>query len=76
MLTGLQPVHAVQDDLFSTVEQPRATRLMSTMDRINRIYGMNTATFASAGIDQPWRMQTAQKSPRYTTSWNELPQAR
>jgi DNA polymerase V len=47
---------------------------MNAMDHINRIYGMNTATFACAGISQPWRMQTAQKSPRYTTSWNELPQ--
>lgn len=74
MLTGLQPAHAVQEDLFCAAERPRATRLMSAMDRINRIYGMNTATFACAGISQPWRMQTAQKSPRYTTSWNELPQ--
>ena len=75
MLTGLQAAHAIQKDLFCAAEQPRATRLMTTMDRINRIYGMNTATFACAGISQPWRMQTAQKSPRYTTSWNELPQA-
>ena len=75
MLTGLQAAHAIQKDLFCATEQPRAKRLMTTMDRINRIYGMNTATFACAGISQPWRMQTAQKSPRYTTSWNELPQA-
>lgn len=75
MLTGLQAAHAIQKDLFCAAEQPRAKRLMTTMDRINRIYGMNTATFACAGISQPWRMQTAQKSPRYTTSWNELPQA-
>jgi len=72
MLTGLQPATAVQDDLFSGYERPRATRLMAAMDTINQTYGMNTATFAGAGIQQPWRMQTAQKSPRYTTSWNEL----
>ncbi len=75
MLTGLQPAHAVQEDFFCALERPRATRLMTAMDRINRIYGMNTATFAGAGVNQPWRMQTAQKSPSYTTSWNELPRA-
>ncbi len=72
MFTGLHPAASTQADLFSGYERPRATRLMAAMDSINAIYGTNTATFAGAGIRQPWRMQTAQKSPRYTTSWNEL----
>jgi DNA polymerase V len=72
MFTGLQSAANTQADLFSGYERPRATRLMAAMDSINAIYGMNTATFAGAGIRQPWRMKTAQKSPRYTTSWNEL----
>jgi DNA polymerase V len=72
MFTGLQPAANTQADLFSGYERPRSNRLMAAMDSINAIYGMNTATFAGAGIRQPWRMQTAQKSPRYTTSWNEL----
>ena len=72
MLTGLLPATVAQGDLFSAYERPRAARLMATMDNINKIYGMNTATFAGAGIEQPWRMQSAQKSPRYTTAWNEL----
>lgn len=72
-LTGLQPAIPTQADLFSGCElQPRATRLMAAMDSINKIYGMNTATFAGAGIEQPWRMQSARKSPRYTTAWDEL----
>jgi DNA polymerase V len=72
MLTGLQPAAAIQEDLFSGYGRPRATRLMAALDTINKTYGMNTATFAGAGIKQSWRMQTAQKSPRYTTSWREL----
>ncbi len=72
MLSGLQPAAAVQEDLFSGYERPRATRLMAAMDAINQTYGLNTTSFAGAGIRQPWRMQAAQKSPRYTTSWREL----
>jgi DNA polymerase V len=76
MLTGLQPAASTQADLFSGYERPRATRLMAAMDSINSIYGMNTATFAGAGIAQPWRMQSARRSPRYTTRWEELPVVR
>jgi len=49
---------------------------MAALDRINRTWGMNTATFAGAGIEQPWRMQSARRSPRYTTRWDELPVVR
>lgn len=72
MLTGLQAVSAVQPDLFAGRDQPRAARLMTAMDAINKTYGMNTATFAGAGIEQPWRMQSMRRSPRYTTRWDEL----
>lgn len=72
MLTGLQAAAATQADLFADKQQPRAARLMATMDAINQTYGMNTATFAGAGIEQPWRMQSMRRSPRYTTSWHEL----
>jgi DNA polymerase V len=72
LLTGLQPAITAQADLFAAAPQSRATRLMTTMDAINKTYGMNTATFAGAGIEQPWRMQSMRRSPQYTTSWHEL----
>lgn len=75
MLTGLQPAAAVQDDLFSGYDRARSARLMGTLDRINQEYGMHTVSFAGAGIRKPWRMLTDNRSPRYTTSWNELPTA-
>ncbi|MGA0113987.1 MAG: Y-family DNA polymerase [Burkholderiales bacterium] len=71
-LGRLRSAGNIQADLFSGYERPRSRRLMMAMDRINRIYGMNTATFAGAGIRQPWRMQSARRSPRYTTAWDEL----
>ncbi|MBY0269215.1 MAG: Y-family DNA polymerase [Burkholderiales bacterium] len=75
MLTGLQPAASAQADLFSGHERPHATRLMAAMDAINRTYGINTATFAGAGIEQPWRMQSMRRSPHYTTSWHDLAKA-
>lgn len=75
-LGGLQPAAAPQGDLFSGYERQRSGRLMAALDAINRTWGMNTATFAGAGIAQPWRMQSARRSPRYTTRWEELPVVR
>lgn len=76
MLTGLQPAAAVQDDLFSGYDRERSTRLMGVLDTINKTYGMHTANFAGSGIQKPWRMLTNQKSPRFTTSWDEIPTVR
>ncbi len=75
-LGGLRPAAAPQGDLFSGYERQRSTRLMATLDCINSTWGMNTASFAGAGIEQPWRMQSARRSPRYTTCWDELPVVR
>jgi DNA polymerase V len=72
ILMGLQAAIPAQTCLFTDDRPSRATRLMATMDAINKTYGMNTATFAGAGIEQPWRMQSMRRSPRYTTSWHEL----
>ncbi|MCE3000985.1 MAG: Y-family DNA polymerase [Betaproteobacteria bacterium] len=72
-LEGLQPAAAPQGDLFSGYERQRSAKLMATLDAINRTWGMNTATFAGAGIAQSWRMQSARRTPRYTTRWEELP---
>jgi DNA polymerase V len=72
-LNGLRPAAAPQGDLFSGYERQRSAKLMATLDAINRTWGMNTATFAGAGIAQSWRMQSARRTPRYTTRWEELP---
>ncbi len=72
-LCGLRPAAAPQGDLFQSCDRQRSGRLMAAIDRINNTWGMNTASFAGAGTAQPWRMQAARRSPRYTTRWQELP---
>jgi DNA polymerase V len=48
--------------------------LMHSLDLINKIEGEGSLKFASSGTnDAAWRMNRNFKSPRYTTSWDDLP---
>jgi len=74
VLSDISPANIVQGDLFAaTPETARAERLMSTLDCINRRMGSGTLRLASEGFEQDWRMKRGNRSPAYTTSWNELP---
>jgi DNA polymerase V len=64
-----------QGSLFDDVEKEvRSERLMSVMDAVNRQYGSNTLRAAASGLKQPWAMRAENRSPRYTTRWDELPE--
>jgi len=68
---GQQPV-----DLFTDIEAiERRSRLMKTMDTINLRYGKNTLGPGISGIAarRTWSMKRGNKTPAYTTGWNELP---
>ncbi len=74
----------------SFVEKSKASSaLMATLDSINVRYGRNTLHYAKEGLEKskesiekkadknaPWRMKQSYKSPKYTTSWNELAKAK
>lgn len=53
--------------------------LMAALDRLNDRYGRGTVQLASAGVGgdaRSWTMKQQWRTPRYTTRWEELPQAR
>lgn len=55
-------------------ERTRRTQLMQALDTINTRHGRGTLTLASSGLGvRPWHMRQVRRSPRYTTSWDELP---
>lgn len=63
-----------QIDFFYPADSDEDTRLMEVIDYINSREGEGTIRFAASGTDnQAWRMNRKYKSPRYTTSWSELP---
>lgn len=72
MLTGLAPCAERQAGLFVTRTDDHSQRLMQTVDRINRRMGAGTLRYAAAGYKQCWQTRAEQRTPRYTTCWDEL----
>lgn len=80
LLVDLCKRDARQPGLFDRRDHDRTRRLMATMDRINRDHGKNTLRLASASPMtlrpcRTWHMRSDNRSPRYTTRWDELPTA-
>ena len=77
MLSDITPAGISQGDLFAGQPTMQNTsKLMSTLDRINFKMGKGALKLASDGIGQDWKMKTGNKSPAYTTRWDELPMIR
>jgi DNA polymerase V len=72
LLLELQPESLVQGHLFEHRDQERSQLLMQTIDQINRQFGARTIQFAAAGLKKGWGMKQGQRSPRWTTCWEEL----
>lgn len=73
-LSDISPAGIHQGDLFSDAATPHhSSSLMPVLDKINRKMGKGTIKLASDGIDPGWKMKTGNKSPAYTTRWDELP---
>lgn len=73
MLSELVPAEGVQSDLFSPAQtSPKSEKLMVTMDAINKKLGKESIKLASEGFKRPWKMKQENKSPSYTTKWDEL----
>lgn len=75
MLMDIVPAGSRQHSLFVDEEVPQeSTRLMQTMDAINKRMGKDTLFLAGAGTRKGWQMKQGNKSPCYTTCWEELVQ--
>lgn len=75
MLSGIENLHSAQGDLFASTDSAKRQRLMQLIDRINHDQGAGTLHMATTGLNTRWHMRTDQRSPRYTTCWDELPVA-
>jgi DNA polymerase V len=85
LLGNLVPAGLIQRDLFDKLGKPsggdenlrrRGERLMETLDRINTEFGSDTLGYASGGLGKGWPTIRGCHSPRYTTSWRDLPVVR
>lgn len=74
MLSEIVSKLRIQKDLFAQSEaSPKSEALMAAMDNINRKMGKASIKLASEGFKKPWRMKQGNKSPSYTTRWEDLP---
>ncbi|MDE0926113.1 MAG: Y-family DNA polymerase [Methylophilaceae bacterium] len=76
MLGELVAAQGIQTDLFSTQKNtPKSDRLMAMLDSINKKMGKESIKLASEGFSRPWKMKQGNKSPCYTTNWDDNIQA-
>ncbi len=76
ILLDLVPVTFKQLELFDSMDTPERSRLMQTIDKMNTVMGRDTMRFGSQGISHPWARRCEHRTPRYTTSWEELVKVR
>jgi len=76
MLYDIRPSRPHQAGLFSR-RRHEDERLMTAVDNINDEHGKGTIGLAAAGLpsEREWSMKRRNRSPRYTTRWDELPVA-
>jgi DNA polymerase V len=75
MAYGLQPEDSLQISLFENEEQHfRLNKLMEAVDNINKRFGKGTIGSAACSVTKGnnWQRLEQHRSPRYTTSWDEL----
>jgi len=73
MLSDLVSAQGCQQDVFNMPKTvSKSSKLMSTMDSINKKMGKESIKLASEGFKQPWKMKQENKSPCYTTKWDDI----
>lgn len=79
MLLDLQPDTVWQGELALDDDASDPRPLMGVLDSLNDRFGKGTLMMASAGLagdKRDWAMRQERRTPRYTTSWDDLPVAR
>ena len=72
-LDGLVPQSQVDQNLFEQEDRDCTQQLMNSLDILNDRHGQGTVRLLAAGLEQNWSMRRQFCSPRYTTSWNDIP---
>lgn len=72
-LTGIIPQDYVQGNLFHQPSTLNNEKLIKTFDAINRKFGKATISSGLVGTRvEKWELIKKERSPRYTTQWEEL----
>lgn len=77
-LYDLIPEAALQLDLLGTVRasaHDASQARMAALDAINVRFGSHTIHYAAEDLSRSWQPKRGARSPRYVSSWDELPEA-
>jgi len=75
-LGALELADLVAKRLWADEWYERQRRLMAAVDLVNAKYGRDTVRCGIFPTDGQWRTRFAKRSPRYTTRWSEICEAR
>jgi DNA polymerase V len=79
LLHDFVPGDQLQADLLGEVDvasHQKSLSRMAAIDHINTRYGRQTMRYAAEDLGDAWQPKHQQRSPRYTTVWDELPRVR
>jgi len=77
MLTLISDKAKRQQTLFDDpLQRAQSAKLMAAMDAINAEFGRDTVRTGANGTEKRWAMRSENRSPRFTTRWDELPFAK
>jgi DNA polymerase V len=77
MLTLISDKAKRQETLFDDpLQRAQSAKLMAAMDAINAEFGRDTVRTGANGTEKRWAMRSENRSPRFTTRWDELPIAK
>lgn len=72
------PANNLQTDLLGTLDvawHEKSQKRMQVLDSLNNRYGKHTLYMASEDLGNSWQPKRNIQLPRWTTRWDELPQA-
>ena len=73
LLIDLIPKGAHQGLLFEEHSNPRQKEFVDVFEEVASKYGQTCAFLGAQGVKQKWSMRREMRTPRYTTSWDEIP---
>ncbi len=77
MITDIASEENVPYDIFEPLYLDRPQKnIMELVDKINNTMGENTLFYASLGVKKKWQMRRNLLSPKYTTSWKDIPKVK
>ena len=72
ILNGIIPDTTIQYNLFDSRNREARSKLLKTVDIINKKMGRDSLRFAIQGYKKSWTLKQQRLSPCYTTRWQDL----